>query len=118
MSLPLLTATGLLAACVLDRCLGEPGRWHPLVGFGRLAAGIESLLNRPGKAGVGGHPLAQRLRGLLALLLGPADRAVALGAVAAAVWWPGGHVCLWGTRVLCALLGSGVVQSGTAPERN
>lgn len=66
MSLPLLTATGLLAACVLDRCLGEPRRWHPLVGFGRLAAGIESILNRPEKAG---HSSAQRLRGLLALLL-------------------------------------------------
>ncbi|WP_341938665.1 adenosylcobinamide-phosphate synthase CbiB [Marinimicrobium sp. C2-29] len=69
MSLPLLTATGLLAACVLDRCLGEPRRWHPLLGFGRLAAGVESILNRAGRADTESYPLAQRLKGLLALLL-------------------------------------------------
>ena len=30
-----------LAAVVLDRLLGEPRRWHPLVGFGRLAQALE-----------------------------------------------------------------------------
>jgi len=35
-----------LAAVLLDRLLGEPKRWHPLVGFGNLAAMIEKRLNQ------------------------------------------------------------------------
>ena len=35
-----------LAAVMLDRLLGEPRRFHPLVGFGTLAAAIEKRLNR------------------------------------------------------------------------
>ena len=35
-----------LAAVVLDRLLGEPRRWHPLVGFGALAVAVEQKLNR------------------------------------------------------------------------
>ena len=58
-SLPMLA--GLLTAGVLlDLLLGETRRWHPLVGFGRLAGVIERLLNR-GRA--------RFLRGLLAWLL-------------------------------------------------
>lgn len=37
LSLFIKLATGLAA----DRLLGEPGRWHPLVGFGRLANTLE-----------------------------------------------------------------------------
>ncbi len=40
-----------LGAVVLDRLLGEASRWHPLVGFGRLAAGIERRFNRRSRAG-------------------------------------------------------------------
>ena len=36
----------LVAGVLLDLLLGEPRRWHPLVGFGALAARIETLLNR------------------------------------------------------------------------
>jgi adenosylcobinamide-phosphate synthase len=39
-------ALAALAGVVLDRVLGEVPRWHPLVGFGRLAAWIERGLNR------------------------------------------------------------------------
>ena len=34
----------LLAAVALDALLGEPRRYHPLVGFGRLADGLERAL--------------------------------------------------------------------------
>ena len=36
----------LVAGVLLDLLLGEPRRWHPLVGFGALAARIETLSNR------------------------------------------------------------------------
>lgn len=35
-----------LTAVLLDRLLGEVSRWHPLVGFGQLAARLERQLNR------------------------------------------------------------------------
>lgn len=56
MSLPIETAGQLaglfamplaaLAAVLLDRALGEVSRWHPLVGFGNLAAWLEGKMNR------------------------------------------------------------------------
>ena len=42
MALPLAAVAGVL----LDRMFGEVSRWHPLVGFGRLAAVLEQRLNR------------------------------------------------------------------------
>ncbi|TVO58551.1 adenosylcobinamide-phosphate synthase CbiB [Denitromonas halophila] len=38
----------LVAGVLLDRLLGEPRRYHPLVGFGTLATWLERRLNRPG----------------------------------------------------------------------
>jgi adenosylcobinamide-phosphate synthase len=35
-----------LGGVLLDRLLGETRRWHPLVGFGNLAAALESKLNQ------------------------------------------------------------------------
>lgn len=40
-----------LVAVLVDRVVGEPRRWHPLVGFGRWAAWLESRLNRGGRIG-------------------------------------------------------------------
>ncbi|MDR3352703.1 MAG: adenosylcobinamide-phosphate synthase CbiB [Zoogloeaceae bacterium] len=71
-----------LAAVLLDRLLGEPRRLHPLCGFGRLAEGLECLLNRPGR--VAGRPLPPwrlRLAGVCAWCL------AVLPPVALAFWW-------------------------------
>lgn len=35
-----------VAAMIIDGVLGEPRRWHPLAGFGRLVIGVERRLNR------------------------------------------------------------------------
>jgi adenosylcobinamide-phosphate synthase len=40
-----------LAGVLLDRLFGEVRRWHPLVGFGNLAAALERRLNRRSLAG-------------------------------------------------------------------
>ncbi|HTD02963.1 adenosylcobinamide-phosphate synthase CbiB [Undibacterium sp.] len=50
----------VVAGVALDLILGETRRWHPLVGFGRLAAFVEKKLNRPA---------AGRVTGLLAWAL-------------------------------------------------
>ncbi|WP_020656619.1 adenosylcobinamide-phosphate synthase CbiB [Massilia niastensis] len=57
---PLAVALLLVAGVALDLLLGETRRWHPLVGFGRLASLIERRLNRGG---------ARLLRGAAAWLL-------------------------------------------------
>jgi adenosylcobinamide-phosphate synthase len=59
------TALVALTAVLLDRLLGEPRRFHPLVGFGRLANGLE-------RSFYGGEeltPRARRWRGVAALAL-------------------------------------------------
>lgn len=43
---PLALPGAALAAVLLDRLLGEPQRFHPLVGFGWLAGVLEKQLNR------------------------------------------------------------------------
>jgi adenosylcobinamide-phosphate synthase len=57
---PQAVALLLVAGVVLDLLLGETRRWHPLVGFGRLAGLVERRLNRGG---------SRLLRGAAAWLL-------------------------------------------------
>ncbi len=40
------TLIAIVVALLLDHSFGEPRRWHPLVGFGRIAARVEAALNR------------------------------------------------------------------------
>jgi adenosylcobinamide-phosphate synthase len=84
-----------LAAVLLDRLFGEPRRFHPLVGFGRLAACVEAVLNRATKVGkVGVGKVGQRLRGLAAWGL------VVLPPVALAFWLVQTPLLRWGLDVL------------------
>lgn len=88
-----MTALLAVAAVLLDAVLGEPRRWHPLVGFGRWAQCLERTLNpevwrtdaESARGGVSqaGHlsgamfvesaaaygPLTLRLRGILSVLI-------------------------------------------------
>lgn len=57
------TALAVITAVLLDALLGEPKRWHPLVGFGWLAHKIELALNRNMR------PCFARLTGLSSWLL-------------------------------------------------
>ena len=62
-------------ALTLDRILGEPARWHPLVGFGRMVTAIERQFNtHPAR------PWQSILKGSAALLL------VTLPILGVAVW--------------------------------
>ncbi|WP_051901442.1 adenosylcobinamide-phosphate synthase CbiB [Methylotenera sp. L2L1] len=57
------TALAVIAAVLLDALLGEPKRWHPLVGFGWLAHTVERAYNK------NMLPRNARVIGLLAWLL-------------------------------------------------
>lgn len=60
---PVSLALLLTAGVALDRLLGEPRRFHPLIGFGALAAWIERTCNRAPASS------AARITGALALAL-------------------------------------------------
>src|SRR5690606_41157549 len=75
-------AAAALAGMALDAWLGEVRRWHPLVGFGRLAHAIEQRLNGP--QGRGGR-IAGVLGWTLAVL--PLVALAALCSHLLGVWW-------------------------------
>lgn len=57
-----------VAAVALDGLLGEPRRWHPLIGFGSLADRLEARLNPESRRVRPGHRLAG-VMGVAMLLL-------------------------------------------------
>jgi len=69
------TALLMAVAVVLDWLLGEPRRWHPLVGFGRLASALERRLYRPSRG-----------RGLLAWALAVIPLTLTAWALGQASW--------------------------------
>ena len=73
----------LIAGLLLDRVFGEPRRWHPLVGFGRVAVSIEGVLNRqPAKP-------ASRLTGAVAVVIAVAPFVVLTDWLASRNVWLG-----------------------------
>lgn len=66
----------VLTALALDAAFGEPRRFHPLVGFGRLAQAAEARLYGPAKT----TARKRRWRGLLAVAILIAPFALAVGA--------------------------------------
>ncbi|MGH8470230.1 MAG: adenosylcobinamide-phosphate synthase CbiB [Gammaproteobacteria bacterium] len=85
------------AALALDWTLGEPRRFHPLVGFGRLAALCECW----GYGGTDVSPHARRIRGLCATVLLVAPLTAAASALAA----PPGAGLVFNVAVLYFALG-------------
>ena len=61
----MLLTFSVLVALIIDLIVGEPRRWHPLVGFGNVANGLEKRLNSADKK----SPFLSRLRGLIAWAL-------------------------------------------------
>jgi adenosylcobinamide-phosphate synthase len=59
-----MTSLVIVLALLLDVLLGEPRRWHPLVGFGQLATTMENLLRRETHSAI-----RQQLFGAFAWLL-------------------------------------------------
>ena len=98
---------------LLDRWLGEPRRWHPLVGFGRIAAALERRLNPPPQRSA---PWRQRLAGLAGwcvLVLAPA--ALAWWLVAAAASWDPLAALALHALALYAALGARSLHQHIAP---
>ncbi len=85
------TAVGLLAGFILDRALGDPRRWHPVAGFGQVAAAVEARSYADDRARGASHTLVLVLGSAAAgaaatrfsRRLGPVAEA---GMTAAATW--------------------------------
>ncbi|NJC70819.1 cobalamin biosynthesis protein [Planosporangium thailandense] len=106
------TGAGLLAGALLDAALGDPRRWHPIAGYGRVAGALERCMYAPTtQAGAryvavaAGVPTAAAVAASLATRRRPVLRAAL---VAATTWTVLGSTSLRreGT-VMASALGSG-----------
>lgn len=99
-------ALGLLLGYAADQVLGDPRRWHPVAGFGRVATALETRLHADSRAAGAAH-VAVLVGGAAALGLVVERRGGTLG-TAAATW-----VVLGGTsldregRAVAGLLADG-----------
>jgi adenosylcobinamide-phosphate synthase len=96
-----------LVAVAIDRVLGEVSHFHPLVGFGRLANGIEAALNKSPR-----H--SAHIYGVLAWCL------AVLPLVALAFWWRAQPGWAWYVDVLLCYFSLGahsLFQHGEAVRR-
>ena len=84
----------IIVALLLDRILGEPRRFHPLVGFGRLAQGVEVYLIGDGKSRIRG---VVALMSLLVMILLP----ITVAAYMLVAQWP---LLLWPLSILLLYL--------------
>jgi adenosylcobinamide-phosphate synthase len=105
------TGAGLLAGALLDAALGDPRRWHPVAGYGRVAGALEQRMYAPTTAAgaryvvvAAGVPTAAALLAGVATRHRPVARAVL---VAAATWTVLGSTSLRreGTTMANALAG-------------
>jgi adenosylcobinamide-phosphate synthase len=106
----------LLAGVVLDELLGDPARWHPVAGFGRVSLALEQRLWRPGRLAGAVHTAA--LVGLVAGAVAAATRRHRVLAGTATIWAVlGGRSLRREALRLAALLESGDLEGarGRAP---
>jgi adenosylcobinamide-phosphate synthase len=83
-------AVGLVLGYAADRLLGDPSRWHPVAGFGRVAAALEACTYDDSRAAGVLHTL---------VLVGGS---VALGRVVPERTWPVA-LCTWAVLGGCSL---------------
>ncbi|AJC21507.1 adenosylcobinamide-phosphate synthase CbiB [Pandoraea pulmonicola] len=98
-----------LIGVLLDAWLGEPRRWHPLVGFGRIASGVQAWLNTEETRD---KPFSAMVRGTWAwsiMLVVPVLLAWAL------TWLPGWSGILWQALALYAALGARSLREHVMP---
>lgn len=97
-----------VAAVILDNLFGEPRKWHPLVGFGRMVVGVERRLNRYSD---------RPARAIMSGLLGTVVLCAPLVLLALFVeHWLEGWLLLWVQAVLLSLAVSmrGLAEHGRA----
>ena len=83
-------AVGLVLGYAADRLLGDPSRWHPVAGFGRVAAALEARTYDDSRAAGVLHTLVL------------AGGSVALGRVVPERTWPVA-LCTWAVLGGCSL---------------
>jgi adenosylcobinamide-phosphate synthase len=91
-------AVGIVAGVVADRVVGDPRRFHPVAGFGRLAAGLERRVyadERPAGAAYPGVLVGGAVLGGVVLERALKGRPVAEAAMTAVATW-----AVLGTRSL------------------